>query len=67
MTTAQITDTESPEAIEVFRWRIRRLLGAGYLLGDAITLAARGDVDLHDAVRLLERGCSSATAARILL
>jgi hypothetical protein len=67
MTTAQLTTLDSPEAVEVFRWRIHRLLGAGYHLDDAVTLAGRGDVDLHEAMRLLERGCSSATATRILL
>lgn len=67
MTTAQLTTLDSPEAVEVLRWRIRTLLGAGYMLGDAIAVATSGGVDLHDAVLLLERGCSSATAVRILL
>ena len=67
MTTAQLASLDSPEAVEVLRWRIRTLLGAGYMLGDAINIARRGDVDLHAAVGLLERGCSSATAVRILI
>jgi hypothetical protein len=67
MTTAQLTELDSPEAAEVFRWRMGTLLGAGYLLGDAVRLAMAGHVDLHAAVRLAERGCPSATAVRILL
>lgn len=67
MTTAQLTELDSPEATEVLRWRMGTLLSAGYLLGDAVRLAMAGHVDLHAAVRLLERGCPSATAARILL
>jgi hypothetical protein len=55
------------EATQVLRWRIRTLLGAGYRYGDALDLAMNGDVDLHDATRLLERGCPSKLAPRILL
>ena len=67
MTTAQLASLDSPEAVEVLRWRIRTLLGGGYLLGDAINIARRGDVDLHAAVSLVERGCPSATAVAILI
>jgi hypothetical protein len=65
MTTALLPD--SREAGEVLRWRIGSLLGAGYPLGDALRLARAGHVDLHAAVRLVRRGCPSATAVRILL
>jgi len=67
MTTAQLASLETPEAVEVLRWRIRTLLSAGYMLGDAIHLARRGDVDLHAAVGLLEHGCPSTTAVQILI
>jgi hypothetical protein len=67
MTTAQLTDLDSPEATQVLRWRLRTLLVAGYRYGDAINLARMGDVDLHAAVRLVERGCPSATAVEILI
>jgi len=67
MTTAQLTDLDSPEMAQVLRWRLRTLLGAGYGYGDAINLARRGDVDLHAAIRLVERGCPSATAVEILI
>lgn len=67
MTTAQLTDLESPEATQVLRWRLRTLLEAGYLYGDALKLAMTGDVDLHAATSLIGRGCPSALGAQILL
>jgi hypothetical protein len=67
MTTAQLTDLDSPEAAQVLRWRLRTLLEAGYRYGDAVVLAMNGEVDLHAAVGLLRRGCSSALAVRILV
>lgn len=67
MTTAQLTDLDSPEATQVLRWRLRTLLEAGYLYVDALSLAMAGDVDLHTATRLIRRGCPSALGVRILL
>ena len=67
MTTAQLTDLESPEAAQVLRWRLRTLLEAGYLYTDALKLAMDGDVDLHAAADLMRRGCPSALGIRILL
>jgi hypothetical protein len=67
MTTAQLTDVDSPEATQVLRWRLRMLIGAGYRYGDAVALATNGHVDLHDAIRLIQRGCPSELCARILL
>jgi hypothetical protein len=67
MTTAQLTDLDSPVATQVLRWRLRTLLEAGYLYSDALQLAKAGDVDLHTAIRLVRRGCPSALAVRILL
>ncbi len=57
------TETES-ERIE--RWRAEELRRAGYGPDEAAELAGRHDVDLHLAVRLLERGCPAGTALRIL-
>jgi hypothetical protein len=48
-------------------WRREQLARAGYSTEDASTLAERGDIDLHLAVDLVERGCPPALAARILL
>jgi hypothetical protein len=59
-----LLETES-ERIE--RWRAEELERAGYEPGEAATLAACVDVDLHLAVELLERGCPADTALRILL
>lgn len=67
MTTAQLTELDSPEAEQVLRWRLQTLLSAGYDYTDAVVLAMAGDVDLHAAARLLERGCPSGLGVRILL
>lgn len=72
------TDTESSVEIEVdgpeaeagrkvFAWRLHQLLRAGYDEADAVALALRGDVDLHDAVDLTVHGCPPTVAAQILL
>lgn len=50
----------------VTSWRVERLLQAGYDAEAAIVLALDGDVDLHFAVSLLERGCPPDTALQIL-
>lgn len=55
------------EPMKVEMWRLRILLDAGYALEDAEQLAGAGNVDLHEATELLDRGCTPATAARILL
>ena len=51
----------------VVRWRMLVLLRAGYLWNDAVELATETGVDLHLAVDLVNRGCASETARRILL
>lgn len=50
----------------VIRWRVERLLEAGYDGESALVIAFDRDVDLHRAVSLLERGCPVETALRIL-
>jgi hypothetical protein len=50
----------------VVSWRIERLLAAGYDGESALVLALDHDVDLHQAVFLLERGCPVDTALQIL-
>ena len=52
---------------EVGRWRLKELLRAGYTWDQGVLIACRPDVDLHLAVRLLEKGCPAETAIRILL
>ena len=51
---------------DVVSWRVERLLTAGYDEEAAVVLALDRDVDLHQAVALLERGCSVETALQIL-
>ena len=57
-------DTET-ERVE--RWRAEALERAGYDTESALELAARNDVDLHQAIQLVEAGCPPDVAARILL
>jgi len=61
----QLHDATEIERIEV--WRAEALEKAGYDPSSAALLAMRHDVDLHDAVGLLERGCPAELALQILL
>jgi hypothetical protein len=54
------------EEANVLAWRINSLMRAGFDRQAAFLLGLRRDVDLHDAVRLLARGCPPGTALRIL-
>jgi hypothetical protein len=54
------------ELERVERWRAEALERAGYAHRDALELASRTDVDLHEAIGLLERGCPVELAVRIL-
>ena len=56
-----------PEHQRVERWRAEALERAGYAAAAAAELAARPDVDLHQAIGLLENGCPPETALKILL
>jgi hypothetical protein len=59
---------ETPiEEHKVTTWRLDVLFAAGYDLALATEIACRNDVDLHQAVELVRRGCPPALAARILL
>ena len=59
----EIVETES-ERVE--RWRTAELMRVGFAGDDAVVLAARTDVDLHEATELVQRGCPPALAVRIL-
>ena len=48
------------------RWRARTLAAAGFDDGLARQLAATADVDLHELLVLVDRGCPPHLAARIL-
>jgi hypothetical protein len=67
MSAAELDIQVETEAERIERWRAEELERAGYDRASAGELAARLDVDLHLAVELLERGCPSDTALRILL
>jgi hypothetical protein len=61
-----VVETEPFEQIElVFRWRLVQSLRMGYATGQAERIAATV-VDLHELEHLIGRGCSRATAYRIL-
>jgi hypothetical protein len=62
-----ITLVDSTEMERIERWRAEELERAGYEPRAAGRLAVRHDVDLHTAVDLLERGCPTDLALRILL
>jgi hypothetical protein len=63
-----LTDRDrDDEPQDVFRWRFRELREAGYSIGGAMQLAETENVDLHRAIRILERGCSERVALEILL
>lgn len=51
----------------VVAWRREQLRRAGCRRFEAEILARRLGVDLHEAVALLERGCPSRVALKILL
>jgi hypothetical protein len=55
------------ERDQLERWRADELERAGFDPRLARTLAGRLDVDLHQAVDLVEGGCPPDLAARILL
>lgn len=57
---------ELEERTKVYRWRYDLLKHAGYPISLADLLAEREDVDLHDALALLEQGCPPELAVLIL-
>jgi hypothetical protein len=67
MTAAQFEDLHVDEAAEVLAWRFDALCRSGYDLDAAAVLAANIQVDLHEAVDLVSRGCPHDLATRILL
>ena len=59
-------DTVETETERVERWRTAELMRVGFPGDDAVALAARTDVDLHEAIQLIKRGCPPDLAVRIL-
>lgn len=66
MMTAETTVRQTEQEI-VEAWRAEELERAGYPEQAAAELAMRPDVDLHRAVELLKRGCSTDLALQILI
>jgi hypothetical protein len=62
-------NVEAPaeELERIRKWRSEELERAGYAPDAAAELAARHDIDLHQAVALLEQGCTPDLALQILL
>jgi hypothetical protein len=67
MSAADLELIHVSEIERIERWRHEELERAGYDPESALVLAASHDVDLHDAVELLRRGCSVDLALQILL
>ena len=67
MSAAELQERPDVEIELIERWRAESLLRAGYDPESAVVLAASHEIDLHDATRLLERGCSVDLALQILL
>jgi hypothetical protein len=65
MAAAELTQETEQERIE--RWRAGELERAGFEPAAAAVLAARFDVDLHDALDLVRAGCDHELALQILL
>jgi len=61
-TPVQLTEQELVE-----QWRAEALERAGYSAEAAVEIAARVDVDLHQATELLKKGCTTELALQILL
>ena len=67
MSAAEVETRFFSEIDRIEQWRHEALQRAGYDSESAVVLAASHDVDLHEAVELLERGCTVELALQILL
>ena len=67
MTAANTNVIAESELDRIVRWRSEELERAGYSPDGAASLAARLEVDLHEAIDLVKGGCPAEVALRILL
>ena len=67
MTAANTNVIIESELDRIVRWRSEELERAGYSPDGAASLAARLEVDLHEAIDLVKGGCPPDTAVKILL
>jgi hypothetical protein len=65
VTDTQLQEREAAQE-ELFTWRLEQLRLAGYESRQAKLLAARLDIDLHQAVDLVHSGCPPKLAVKIL-
>jgi hypothetical protein len=63
---AAAQDIIETELDRVERWRTAELMRVGFPGDDAVALAARLEIDLHEAIELVQRGCPPELAVRIL-
>jgi len=61
-----VDEVVESEVERVERWRAQALERAGYSTEAARELSARLDVDLHQAIGMLENGCPPELALQIL-
>ena len=66
MPAAHEIEVVETELERVERWRTSELMRVGFPGDDAVALAARIDIDLHEAIELVQRGCPPDLAIRIL-
>ena len=59
-------DLIETETERVERWRTAELMRVGFAGDDVVALAARAEVDLHEAIELVRRGCPPELAYKIL-
>jgi hypothetical protein len=62
----QTLEPEQDERAKVQGWRLHVLVEAGYPI-DLAERIADSDADLHEAVELVEQGCTPQIATQILL
>jgi hypothetical protein len=67
MSAARLETSDASELDRIETWRRQELERAGYDPSSALVLAVHHEIDLHEAVDLLTRGCSVEIALQILL
>ena len=67
MSAAELQERPDVQIELVEQWRAESLARVGYDLESAAVIAASHEVDLHLAMRLVERGCPVELALQILL
>jgi hypothetical protein len=66
ITSEQFESLETEDAALLLRERFRELLRLGHNIEEALVIGVHPELDLSEATSLTRRGCSAATAIRIL-